>query len=178
VPQGMGRGAAGHDLESGFNPSAVSQTSLALINNPPVRPQLAEEDECPVCSQELPPMDPDGSNKTREAHIENCIKSHMYSSTPPVPREDPLASQSLTGAPETTQPALGQPSGSRPRRMTGGRMLVYKATEKDCTGEDGLAQECIVCLEEFEVADDMGRLECLCKFHRVSVLGTPVNSSY
>jgi hypothetical protein len=47
-------------------------------------------------------------------------------------------------------------------------MLVYKATEKDCIGEDGTEIECIICLEEFEVGDEMSRLECLCKFHKVS----------
>jgi hypothetical protein len=46
-------------------------------------------------------------------------------------------------------------------------MLVYKATEKDCIGEDGIEIECIICLEEFEVGDEMSRLECLCKFHKV-----------
>ena len=48
------------------------------------------------------------------------------------------------------------------------RMLVYQATEKDCVGEDGEAQECVICFEEFEEGDEMGRLLCLCKFHRVS----------
>ncbi len=50
-------------------------------------------------------------------------------------------------------------------------MLVYHASEKDCVGEDGGgAQECVICFEEFAVGDEMGRLECLCKFHRVSLL--------
>ena len=55
---------------------------------------------------------------------------------------------------------------SRRRRTTG--MVVYHATEKDCVGEneDGLA-ECVICFEEFEVGAEMGRLECLCKFHKV-----------
>jgi hypothetical protein len=47
-------------------------------------------------------------------------------------------------------------------------MLVYNATEKDCVGDEGVREECIICFEEFEVGDEMGRLECLCKFHRVS----------
>ena len=54
-----------------------------------------------------------------------------------------------------------------PRRRTTG-MVVYHASEKDCIGEDGEgAQECVICFEEFAVGDEMGRLECLCKFHKV-----------
>lgn len=35
-------------------------------------------------------------------------------------------------------------------------------------GEDGEgAQECIICFVEYAVGDEMGRLECLCKFHKV-----------
>ena len=49
-------------------------------------------------------------------------------------------------------------------------MLLYNASEKDCVGQDGEGlQECVICFEEFEVGDEMGRLECLCKFHRVRV---------
>lgn len=60
------------------------------------------------------------------------------------------------------------PPASMPRRRTTG-MVVYHASEKDCIGEggDGL-QECVICFEEFAVGDEMGRLECLCKFHKVS----------
>ncbi len=48
-------------------------------------------------------------------------------------------------------------------------MVVYHASEKDCVGEDGVeGQECVICFEEFSVGDEMGRLECLCKFHKVS----------
>lgn len=46
-------------------------------------------------------------------------------------------------------------------------MVVYHASEKDCVGEDEQAQECVICFEEFAVGDEMGRLECLCKFHKV-----------
>ena len=47
-------------------------------------------------------------------------------------------------------------------------MVVYNATEKDCVGEDGETQECVICFEDFEVGAEMGRLECLCKYHKVS----------
>lgn len=48
-------------------------------------------------------------------------------------------------------------------------MFFFHASEKDCIGQDGEGvQECVICLEEFAVGDEMGRLVCLCKFHRVS----------
>lgn len=52
-------------------------------------------------------------------------------------------------------------------------MFLYHASEKDCVGQDGGGvQECVICFEEFAVGDEMGRLVCLCKFHKVS-LSTP-----
>lgn len=49
-------------------------------------------------------------------------------------------------------------------------MFVYNASEKDCVGQDSEGvQECVICFEEFAVGVEMGRLECLCKFHRVSL---------
>ncbi len=57
-----------------------------------------------------------------------------------------------------------------PRRRNTG-MIVYDASEKDCIGADGEGlQECVICFEEFAVGDEMGRLECLCKFHKVIYL--------
>ena len=46
-------------------------------------------------------------------------------------------------------------------------MVIYNATEKDCVSSSGESEaECVICFEEFVVGDEMGRLECLCKFHR------------
>ncbi|KAF2404246.1 hypothetical protein EJ06DRAFT_193883 [Trichodelitschia bisporula] len=144
---------------------------------PPPRRQIAEEDECPICGSELPPKGPDGSDVDREAHIDDCIRSHSYGST--TSRASPDADRTgspglstssgvLAGSPHGQASAGGspRPGGLRPRRMTGGRMLLYRATEKDCVGENGENQECIICFEEFEEGDEMGRLECLCKFHK------------
>ncbi|KAL8948472.1 MAG: hypothetical protein Q9222_005348 [Ikaeria aurantiellina] len=58
-----------------------------------------------------------------------------------------------------------QRMGSQRRRVAG--MVTYLATEKDCIGEEGEAAECVICFEEFEQGVEMGRLECLCKFHKV-----------
>lgn len=50
------------------------------------------------------------------------------------------------------------------------RMLIYHATEKDCIdAATGSATECVICLEDFEPGDELGRLECLCKFHRACI---------
>ena len=48
-------------------------------------------------------------------------------------------------------------------------MLTYRATEKDCASVEGTAAaaECVICFEEYEVGDEMARLECLCRFHKV-----------
>lgn len=147
------------------------------------QPQLREEDECPVCHCALPPKGADGSETAREVHIASCIDSHFSSSTPRSSHPPPAhlataavippgtATPSQAGA--TSSAAGPEAAGSgltsavTPRRRAGG-MLVYHASEKDCVGEDGEgAQECVICFEEFAVGDEMGRLECLCKFHRV-----------
>jgi hypothetical protein len=144
----------------------------------PPRRQIAEEDECPVCGEELPPKGPNGETTDRERHVEDCIAGHLYTSTPPsrtvsAPPTEGAEAASLASASSTSAPSaagsLPGPSAPplRQRRMTGGRMLVYRATEKDCVTEDGSEAECVICFEEFETGDEMGRLECLCRFHRV-----------
>lgn len=164
-----------------FRYRSMPDTSAPL---PPVpqspRRQIAEEDECPICGSELPPKGPNGEETAREGHISDCVKSHEYVPTPPPhatsnPIDNgPNASSSAPSASSSSLPAnsFSSASGSGPlrqRRMTGGRMLVYHATEKDCVGEDQEPQECVICFEEFDEGDEMGRLECLCKFHRVSL---------
>ena len=153
---------------------------------PAPQPQIREEDECPICHCELPPKGPDGSEVAREAHVSSCIETHFSSSGPSSAHPPPLAATDAAVAASAATPA--QVSGARPiptghresvgstdspsasfqqRHRTAG-MLVYHANEKDCVGEDGEgAQECIICFVEYAVGDEMGRLECLCKFHKV-----------
>ncbi|EME45991.1 hypothetical protein DOTSEDRAFT_70113 [Dothistroma septosporum NZE10] len=138
----------------------------------PVRPrrEVREEDECPVCGIEMPP-----GEAVREAHINDCISSR-FSSTPTQPRLVPTATNpqvpvpaALAGSHASSNAPIAE--GSRPRatsyRPRG--MALYKATEKDCQDEAGDSQECVICFEEFEPGDEMGRMECLCKFHRVCI---------
>ena len=148
---------------------------------PVPQPQLREEDECPICHGALPPKEADGSETAREAHVSECIETHLSFSTPRAAQAHPstatdaavaTATPSQAGAARGHQ-ASGSSSQDRPssvlfqqrRRTTG--MVVYHATEKDCVGEDGEEAECVICFEEFSVGDEMGRLECLCKFHKV-----------
>jgi hypothetical protein len=50
-------------------------------------------------------------------------------------------------------------------------MLTFTANEKDCVSqEDGQVQECSICMVEYDVGDELVRLECLCKFHRMCIL--------
>lgn len=176
----------------------------------PRRPPIKEEDECPVCGQELPPKGEDGDEAPRVRHVEECIRLYSAPSAsatpraaanpaltgpaapppPPPPATRPVQPSSSTSAPAPTTavPAApasaGEPlpapspdaapsSSPSVRGRVGNRMLVYRATEKDCVGalDDGTVgpQECVICFEEFSEGEEMGRLECLCKFHRVSL---------
>ncbi len=114
------------------------------------RPQLAEEDECPICHRELPPRSLSNFESLREAHINSCITSHSrYGSAPRV------GDGGGGGGPDMLPPM--------PPRRTG--MFPYTATEKDCVD----SAECSICLEEFEAGVAMARLECLCRFHRTCI---------
>ena len=183
-------------------PQAIyHRPQLPEPTEPSPPPQLAEEDECPVCHLELPPKGDGGSETAREAHIAACIESHFAptGSSAPSSRPAPQTQQQpARESPHTSRPAssvldpmfegVAGPSSSAPpsapglplpgleaapgpsratarRRTTG--MVAYHATEKDCLGEDGAPQECVICFEEFEPGVEMGRLECLCKFHKV-----------
>jgi hypothetical protein len=133
------------------------------------RRQVKEEDECPVCGIELPPGD-----AVREAHIQTCVSSRF--STPPShppavpnlgpipptnPRDPNLPSSLGAPAPDHTANARARALSYRSRGI-----FPYIATEKDCMDGEGREQECTICMEEFQPGEEMGRLECLCKFHR------------
>lgn len=115
----------------------------------PPTPQIAEEDECPVCHRELPATTLPDFETLREQHITACIQSH-----------------STYGSPA---PGSGVPASPPVARRSG--MYTYAATEKDCVDD----AECTICLEEFAVGVPMARLECLCRFHRACIAAWFVN---
>ncbi|KAG9249996.1 uncharacterized protein F5Z01DRAFT_630545 [Emericellopsis atlantica] len=133
--------------------SSISQGPASPRHrNLPPTPQIAEEDECPICHRELPRRTLPDFATLREEHINACIQSHStYGS--PLPRAEGDTRE---------QPAVA------PRR-TG--MYTYPATEKDCIDD----AECTICLEEFAVGVPMARLECLCRFHRSCITAWFVN---
>lgn len=155
---------------------------------PPPRREIAEEDECPICGNELPPKGPDGDEAARIQHVEDCIALHS-SSPPPVSnaqqqQQNNISSTSLPSQRtrgmsnaatllNSASPAAGNGEGasglnSNRMSMSARGMYVYTATEKDCVNDDdGEEAECIICFEEFEAGDKMGRLVCFCKFHEV-----------
>ncbi|KND94986.1 E3 ubiquitin-protein ligase PIB1 [Tolypocladium ophioglossoides CBS 100239] len=130
---------------SSFGDHASSSRQRAL----PPPPQIAEEDECPICHRELPSRELPDFEDHRESHIATCIRAHSTYGSP------------RTGTGDTAPPPA-------PRR-TG--MYTYAATEKDCIDD----AECTICLEEFTVGVPMARLECLCRFHRSCISAWFVN---
>jgi hypothetical protein len=160
--------------------------------------RIREEDECPVCGHELPPKGPDGEEDARISHVDACIQRYSAPSAGTSSNNNNAAAAVVTPAAapllvdiasspatvvhapplhppppaqqadEATSAAEPAPAPARPRGVGGNRMLVYRAGEKDYMGDDGEPQECVICFEEFEPGEELGRLECLCKFHRVS----------
>ncbi|KAJ4144979.1 hypothetical protein LMH87_003844 [Akanthomyces muscarius] len=129
-----------------FEDGASSSRHRAL----PPTPQIAEEDECPVCHRELPATTLPDFEVLREQHITACIQSH-----------------STYGSPA---PGVGVAVAPPPVPRRSG-MYTYTATEKDCVDD----AECTICLEEFAVGVPMARLECLCRFHRACIAAWFVN---
>jgi len=137
---------------SAAGPSSSSHVHRRLPPLPAPPPQIAEEDECPVCHRELPPRSLPDYEARREAHINMCIMSHSA-----------YNGGASSGSPAATPNSGEPPLPPAPPRRTG--MFPYKATEKDCVD----SAECTICLEEFEVGVPMARLECLCRFHRACI---------
>lgn len=140
-------------------------------NAQPTRPrrQIPEEDECPICGEELPPKGPDNDDSDRTQHIEECIALHS-ASPGPTAALTPQTSASLPTQRTRGMSSAGNGEGaSNASRMSHAArgMFPYVATEKDCVDEEGRQAECTICLEDFESGDKMARLVCWCKFHEV-----------
>ncbi|CAN9275216.1 unnamed protein product [Alternaria alternata] len=153
---------------------------------PRPRRQIPEEDECPICGEELPPKGPDGDDAERTQHIEECIALHSASPGPTAAlnRTQTQNSQSLPTQRTRGMSSAGANLNNNHHHNNGGEgasnlqnrmshaargMFPYVATEKDCVDEEGRVAECTICLEDFEAGDKMARLVCWCKFHETCI---------
>ncbi|KAK2743895.1 hypothetical protein FQN57_004518 [Myotisia sp. PD_48] len=114
------------------------------LPRPPIAQPVDERDFCPICNRPFPPQRSGSTTKVQEEHIRACIERHAVQTRPDASN-----------------------TGSASERL---RMLSFTATEKDCTGTDGVPQECTICMEEYEVGAELARLECLCKFHKTCII--------
>ncbi|KAI1937718.1 hypothetical protein LOZ66_003999 [Ophidiomyces ophidiicola] len=112
---------------------------------PVQRRPTSESDSCPICSHIFRPCNQGGSEAQREAHIRECIQIFQTRAT-------------------TSGRSPSPPAGCD-------QMIHFKATEKDCVGQDGAPQECTICMEEYEVGVELSRLVCFCKFHKSCITG-------
>ncbi|KAH7364334.1 FYVE zinc finger-domain-containing protein [Rhexocercosporidium sp. MPI-PUGE-AT-0058] len=104
-----------------------------------------------------PPITVPSTQSSSTAQAESSRHPRVTSTIAPPIANTPEA---RTAARERAHAAVVLASSSTsPIRRTG--VFPYKATEKDCIDD----AECTICLEEFEVGEDMGRLECFCRFH-------------
>ncbi|RDL36873.1 uncharacterized protein BP5553_06225 [Venustampulla echinocandica] len=151
-------GAHRHPSMTARNDIDLSRSQVPPTLRPPQQPrrQILEEDECWVCHTELPSRLLPDFETLRSQHVEACIASVMHGSPPPPPAQsDPNRSSSSVN----TISSSPEPRSAAQSRRTG--VFPYLGTEKDCVDD----AECTICLEEFEVGVEMGRLECFCRFH-------------
>lgn len=172
---GYPQGGAYHQHASPHRPAAGAGAGAPDYRNPPyypaprARPVLAEEDECPVCHEELPSRQLPDFETRREQHIIDCLERNTAGHHRSQGQSPTRAQSSSPGAGAHAPAADGasgdgsSSAGPTYRRLTG--MFPYTATEKDCVD----AAECTICLEEFVAGVAMGRLECLCRFHRACI---------
>lgn len=157
-------------LRSSYHQRSLPQASTSS------NPLISEEDECWVCHQDLPSKENDNYEVLRAAHVNSCINfairmasgsrdnddaAHTLESRNESEYRIPNAySNSENQAFRVSSHNSGHGSNKNKRRRRTG-VFSYKATEKDCIDN----AECLICLEEFEVGIEMGRLECFCRFH-------------
>lgn len=98
--------------------------------------------ECPICGIDIG----EKPESERERHISQCLTEHEF------------------GSPNTNKGGGGTEGGIAGRRDKN-RMIVYKLEDKDNKLDSKDIEECVICLEDIEPGDVVGRLECLCCFH-------------
>lgn len=169
LPQGMFHGPRSssksipynkHSAESAVPSSSESGVIYHQDATSTARRALKETDFCPICSIQLPPPDPiTGSEKSREMHIQNCIKQAEH------PKMNGMSGYEADESAFNNSPLQNGSLAASRRATRRSRMVVYEATEKDIR-LNGDESECVICFEQFEVGSLVARLECLCRYHK------------
>lgn len=96
-------------------------------------------------------------------------QSHQPSTRPPFASPQDFLAWQMNGM----RPPQQQRPPSPPQPRVYPNMAVYKASEKDAkaVNDDEDPPECVICLCEFEVGEDLALLECFCKFHKECIIG-------
>ncbi|KAH3682852.1 hypothetical protein WICPIJ_006191 [Wickerhamomyces pijperi] len=142
-----------------------------------------ENDRCPVCFTIIKHLD----EQHREEHINMCLINLEFRGSPDVHNRN--ANRMLVYNIPGNEPTLPQPQqqqqpalmisdvlespASSPENIatasSSSQLLtssVPQSQEKLYLHEESPnAEECVICLEEFQPGDKVGRLECLCVFH-------------
>lgn len=146
-------------------------TSTTIHNHSTLQPrrQVPEEDECPICGNELPATGPNNDDSPRTQHIEECIALHSASPATPAPTQQLQTSASLPTQRTRGMSNAGEGASQQQQRLAHAArgMFPFTATEKDCVDADGAEEECVICFEEYGAGDRLARLVCWCKFHEV-----------
>lgn len=117
----------------------------------------------PAQTQSTPPPPPPSSDNHTGSPQEQSSGSgrSQYHGTTTVRSDSSAQSQPQSNSNNnTTQPSL-------PRTQLGYLVVSeYPATHRDCLTSEGVPFECDICMEEFEQAQPMVLLNCLCRFHK------------
>ncbi|CAN3357483.1 hypothetical protein DICA3_F29558 [Diutina catenulata] len=130
-------------------PMAASRSAASSI------PRRVEDAEnlCPVCGKNLRRMyaRSPGSAPTlgefKEDHIRDCLAAYDFSKSPE--RTSQILVYNIPPIPEPQYQSIDE--------------QIKPDSEKSF--DKSLDSECVICLEDLEPGDKVGRLECLCVFH-------------
>ncbi|ODV76533.1 phosphatidylinositol-3-phosphate-binding ubiquitin-protein ligase CYBJADRAFT_165803 [Cyberlindnera jadinii NRRL Y-1542] len=135
---------------------SAQQTSVEEDGGICAGDDASERDRCPVCNELLTGK----RDSEREQHINDCLTRAEFLGSPDQHRVSNRMLVYYVPFPANNKAVVMSCSDA-----TNGSSIV-SPREAPITDEKlPHAQECVICLEELEPGDKVGRLECLCVFH-------------
>ena len=137
-----------------------AHANAATLPPPPQRAsaqqRIPEADLCWICHRRLPLSSLPNAEDLRAAHVNQCIINASLGTAGTAP-----PAQNAQNSPGSAANANASPSANTYTAYRASGLFQYTATEKDCVDE----AECTICFDNYEVGQDMARLECFCRFH-------------